>query len=86
MQEENEIKCNLGKKTPKHANYKKNKNHKLFGAIIIERKLTLDKMAELLGVSGCYVHNLKEGRRNPSGKLAIKIKEHFDLPVEGWYC
>lgn len=86
MQEQNTKKCNLIEKNPNHADYVKNKNHILFGELIIERKLKLNDVAKMLGITGCYVHNLKEGRRNPSGKLAIKIRDLFGLPVENWFC
>ena len=38
-----------------------------------KENLTIRAFASIVGISGCYVHNLLSGRKNPSLPLAKRI-------------
>ena len=62
------------------------KNHELFRKALKERNLRLEDAATMLGISDSMVYNLSTNKRNPSGKVAIRLRDQFGLPVEDWFC
>lgn len=65
---------------------KKSINHELFAQAIKSNNYTLSDVAKILGVSICFVHNLRTGTRKPSGRVAVTIRDNFGLAVEDWFC
>ncbi|HHY14247.1 MAG TPA: helix-turn-helix transcriptional regulator [Thermoanaerobacterales bacterium] len=47
-----------------------------------EKEMTARELGEILGVHEKYVFMLENGSRTPSLKLAFKIAEVFDEPIE----
>nr|WP_295975468.1 helix-turn-helix transcriptional regulator [uncultured Bacillus sp.] len=47
-----------------------------------ERKMSQDKLAELLDVSRQTIISIEKGKYNPSLPLALKIGRIFKIPIE----
>jgi putative transcriptional regulator len=48
----------------------------------IQRRLTQDELAEILGIARPTLSNIERGVHNPGGKLLFKIAGYFGKPAE----
>ena len=56
--------------------------HNRIALLRAERGLTRQQLAEALGVNYQTIGYLERGEYNPSLDLALRIAEHFRLPIE----
>jgi putative transcriptional regulator len=56
--------------------------HNRLAVLRAERGLSRQELAESIGVNYQTIGYLERGEYNPSLDLALRIAEHFELPVE----
>ncbi|MCX5385162.1 helix-turn-helix transcriptional regulator [Streptomyces sp. NBC_00083] len=59
--------------------------HNRLAMVRAERKVSRQALAEAVGVHYQTVGYIERGQYNPSLDLALKIAEHFGLPVEALF-
>jgi putative transcriptional regulator len=50
-----------------------------------EKELTQSQIANQVGLSKNHYCNIENGIRTPSGKIALKISEELEFPMEKFY-
>ncbi|WP_180230063.1 helix-turn-helix transcriptional regulator [Bacillus sp. AFS073361] len=50
-----------------------------------EEGLTQDELAKLLGISRSYYTQIENGTHNPSGALALKMSNFFDVEMSKFF-
>ncbi|MBB6281806.1 helix-turn-helix transcriptional regulator [Geobacillus subterraneus] len=57
-------------------------NSELFKAIRLEKQMTQDDFARLLGISRSTVQMIEAGKRRITDRVRMRLAKHFDLTPE----
>lgn len=51
-------------------------------AFLVHKHITQNALARELGISAIFLSEIRRGKRTPSLRLALRIAEHCNIPVE----
>lgn len=51
-------------------------------AFLAHKRITQNALARELGISAIFLSEIRRGKRTPSLRLALRIAEHCNIPVE----